>query len=142
MDWKAAHKAHDHFYQASGKWLICTNFAAQQEQNWSCLFNQNLGNQCLQNSSTSHLKKYLRDLYVKIPNEYFIEERKKLYFRVSDRFQMYALVELASPKNIKFVPDLVYWYSWSSFSRGTATCFSRKPPTTNTLLENRLLCCP
>lgn len=119
------------FYQASNKWFIYTNFVQHSENNIGIGFSTEIKKETLEANvyrtapewCTSHLKTYLRDLYVKIPKEYFIEEGKKFYFRVSDRFQMYALVELAGPKNIKFVPDLVYWYYWSSFSRATTPCF-------------------
>lgn len=46
--------------------------------------------------STSQLRSYLFDLYVKIPFSYLIDvQEKSYYWEASDRFTMYALVELA-----------------------------------------------
>lgn len=46
--------------------------------------------------STSQLRSYLFDLYVKIPFSYLIDVKEKSYYwEASDRFTMYALVELA-----------------------------------------------
>ena len=54
---------------------------------------------------------------MKIPKEYFFEAENKFYFETSDRFQMYALVELARPDKIKFIPEFLYLYEWSGPNR-------------------------
>ena len=57
---------------------------------------------------TSALRTYLRDLYVKIPRQHLMETETQFYASSSDRFQMYALVELAGPEHIQYIPDLLY----------------------------------
>ena len=59
---------------------------------------------------TSELRTYLRDLYVKIPIEYFLEDQKHYYFWSSDRFIMYALVELAGKEKILYIDYFLYSY--------------------------------
>ena len=56
------------------------------------------------------MKTFLRDLFIKIPKEYFLESETKFYFDSSDRFMMYSIVELAGPKHIKNIPNYLYVY--------------------------------
>ena len=120
-------------YQSSGKWFIYSNFVERRAQ----LVNQGISGpikpEILAANSyratpntlwvTSALRTYLRDLYVKIPKEYFFEFENKFYFETSDRFQMYALVELAGADNIKFIPDILYLYEWSGPNRNRDECY-------------------
>ena len=53
---------------------------------------------------TSQLRTYLWDLYVKVPLSYVIEKASgRYYFQASDRFTMYALVELAGIDHTLYV---------------------------------------
>lgn len=53
---------------------------------------------------TSELRTYLRDLYVKIPLNYVIEQGSRSYYiEASDRFSMYALVELAGKAHTAYI---------------------------------------
>ena len=63
------------------------------------------------------MRTYLRELYVKIPKEYFLETETKFYWETYDRFEAYDLVELAGPKHIKSIPNLVYYYTGSTFKK-------------------------
>ena len=71
--------------------------------------------------TTSALRTYLRDLYVRIPREYLMESETVFYTTTYDRFQMYALVELAGAKHIKSIPNFLYWYKTSSYSECSLT---------------------
>ena len=64
---------------------------------------------------TSALRTYLRDLYVEIPRGHFLESPSKFYSDSYDRFEMYALVELAGPQRIQHIPDLLYWYNYNVY---------------------------
>ena len=107
-------------YQISSNWLIYTSFIQAEYPSQDPGYSQEINKEVLARNSyrteqawvTSHLRTYLRDLYVKIPKEYFLEEEGKFYFRVSDKFQLYPLVELASGGHIHFVIDILYWYQW------------------------------
>ena len=61
---------------------------------------------------TVHLRSYLKELYMKIPVRYFLEEPNYYYLWASDRFNMYALTELAGKKHIHFLPEEVYFYNF------------------------------
>ena len=58
----------------------------------------------------------MRDLYAKIPREYFLESSSKFYFETSDRFEMYDLVELAGAEHIQHIPDMLYWYIYTEYT--------------------------
>ena len=47
-------------------------------------------------------------MYVKIPRQHLMETETQFYASSSDRFQMYALVELAGSEHIQYIPDLLY----------------------------------
>lgn len=105
-------------YQSSENWVIYSNFVWLKNDYFIRGFSEPIDPKiladnryrALSNWRTSHLKTYLRDLYVKVPKEYFIEEGNKFYFRDSDLFQIYPLVELAGPKHLRSIPKYFYCY--------------------------------
>lgn len=65
---------------------------------------------------TSQLRTFKRDLYMSIPLEYIIERgTRKYHEKASDRFTMYAIVELAGEKHTKYVEEYVYFYFEPNF---------------------------
>lgn len=61
--------------------------------------------------ATGHLQTYLRDLYVKIPYSYLLEDGEHFYLWASDRFIMYALIEMAGADHSDFVEYYPYYYN-------------------------------
>ena len=114
-------------YQSSDDWLIYSNFASDTTENVQFGFSGPIAQQILESNSyrtylawlTSHMRTYLRELYMKIPKEYLLESETKFYWESYDRFEAYALVELAGPKHIKSIPNLVYYYTTSPLSQCT-----------------------
>ena len=107
-------------YHSFGKWFIYSNFVWEKTpkiivKGLSRQIKPDVftGNSYRLSESwvTSALRTYLRDLYVKIPKEYFQENETTFFSSSSDRFQMYAIVELAGAEHIKFIPDLLYRYN-------------------------------
>ena len=112
-------------YQGSGDWLIYSNYLGEKAQRKTVVgLSREIEAEVLASNSyrageewvTSALRTYLRDLYVKVPRSYFLETETKFYASSSDRFQMYALVELAGPKHTKNVHDLFYRYTYTLYS--------------------------
>ena len=66
---------------------------------------------------TSALRTFKRELYTKIPQEYFFESENKFLVQTSDHFEMYDLVELAGPKHIRNIPNFLYYYTGGSHDR-------------------------
>ena len=53
---------------------------------------------------------------MKIPKDYLLESETQFYWETYDRFEAYDIVELAGPKHIKSIPNLLYYYVGSTFS--------------------------
>lgn len=49
---------------------------------------------------------------MKIPPSYFLEYPNKYYLWASDRFNMYALTELANKDHTFYLPENVYLYKY------------------------------
>lgn len=54
---------------------------------------------------TIHLRSYLKEVYMKIPSSYLLEEPDRYYLWASDRFNMYALTELCGKNHTSFLPE-------------------------------------
>lgn len=61
---------------------------------------------------TVHLRSYLKQVYMKIPPNYYLEEPDRYYLWASDRFNMYALTELSGKNHTDFLPEEVYFYNY------------------------------
>lgn len=65
---------------------------------------------------TSELRSYLWDLYIKIPLNYVLElHTGRYYIEASDRFTMYALVELANINHTFYFDEFSYFYYEPNF---------------------------
>ena len=92
-------------YQSTGKWFIYSNFIMPIKGVNNLGYSKAINPEILASNTyrivsnqqwvTGHLRTYLRELYIKIPMDYFMESEGNFYFETSDRFEMYDLIELA-----------------------------------------------
>lgn len=111
-------------YQQSDSWFIYANFIFWHQKikiGYSMAITDEIWQQNNYRSSslwvTTHLRTYLRELYMKIPLEYFMEYPGYYYLWASDRFIMYALTEMAGKQHTSYLPLFLYYYNRTAANR-------------------------
>ena len=103
-------------YQSSDAWFIYSNYL-HFNRNYASGLSREIPKAVFAANSyrtssqwvTGHLRTYYRDLFVKIPLEYFTESGR-FQLDCSDHYILFAVAELAGSKHTRFIPDLLYWY--------------------------------